>query len=80
MMQDASSSNLPYSDPEVSAVLSRLIADKALIELIGAWTHPTMMTLLPPLVRALVRRRLHKRLAGVDSIAGFQGVVRDYVE
>lgn len=80
MMQGASSSNLPYSDPEVSAVLARLMADKTLIELIGAWTHPTMMALLPPLVRALVRRGLRKRLAAVDSIAGFQGVVRDYVE
>ena len=80
MMQDASSSNLPYSDPEVAAVLSRLINDKTLIDLIGAWTHPTMMALLPALVRVLVRRGLHKRLAAVDSIAGFQGVVRDYVE
>ncbi|MBT6791493.1 MAG: hypothetical protein HOA39_03610, partial [Gammaproteobacteria bacterium] len=56
MMQDASSSNLPYSDPEVAAVLSRLINDKTLIDLIGAWTHPTMMALLPALVRVLVRR------------------------
>lgn len=79
-MQGASSSNLPYSDPEVSAVLARLMADKTLIELIGAWTHPTMMALVPPLVRALVRRGLRKRIAAVDSIAGFQGVVRDYVE
>ena len=80
MMQDASSSNLPYSDPEVAAVLSRLINDKTLIDLIGAWTHPAMMASLPALVRVLVRRGLHKRLAAVDSIAGFQGVVRDYVE
>ena len=79
-MQGTASPNLPYSDPEVSAVLSRLIADKALIELIGTWTHPSMMAVLPPLVRALVRRGLHKRLASVNSIAGFQGVIRDYVE
>jgi 1-acyl-sn-glycerol-3-phosphate acyltransferase len=80
MMQGASSENLPYSDPEVSAVLKGLITDKTLQDLVGAWTHPTLMALLPPVVRALVRRSLRKRLAMVHSIAGFQAVVRDYVE
>ena len=80
MMQGASSENLPYNDHEVSAVLNRLIADETLVDLIGVWTHPRAMGLFPAVVRALVRRTLRKRLARVSSIAGFQAVVRDYVE
>jgi hypothetical protein len=47
MMQGASSENLPYSDPEVSAVLKGLITDKTLQDLVGAWTHPTLMAWWP---------------------------------
>lgn len=69
----------PYEDSEVTDVIMRLLQDKDFLRLIGQWQSPRLQKIAPPLVEAIVKRYLGKRLNRVTTIDGFQQVVEFYV-
>ncbi len=69
----------PYEDSEVADVIMRLLQDKDFLRLIGQWQSPRLQKIVPPLVEAIVKRYLGKRLNRVTTVDGFQQVVEFYV-
>ena len=70
----------PYHDHEVAEVVARLLADDECIQAISRLKLGSRYGLLGWLVKPLVRRQLSKQLQGVDSVRGFQEVVKVYMD
>ena len=70
----------PYRDSEVSAVISRLIADNEFIDLLLSRRLPKLWRLAPwllkPIARPLLRRSLRRLTADVTTVADFQDHVK----
>ena len=70
----------PYRDSEVSAVISRLIADNEFIDLLLSRRLPKLWRLAPwllkPIARPLLRRSLRLLTADVTTVADFQDHVK----
>ncbi len=73
----------PYHDDEVSTVIQRVIADNEFIDLITNFRYRALSRLsvgpVKSLLRAIVRRRLRGAFSGIDTVAGLQQVVEDYM-
>lgn len=70
----------PYNDSEVPAVLNRLLADKELVATLanfklGGW-HKYVSWLIYPLIRFFLRREIK----GVETVEGFQHVMKKYMD
>ena len=72
--------SLPYTDQDVELVLTELTKNRALLSILGRWIYPRAATFAPGLMSRIVQRQLRQRFRGIDTIAGFQMVIRDYVE
>lgn len=70
----------PYSDAEVPAVISRLLANTEFLDFLGRYHSPRLAKTLPRIVRLIVRRRLHGLMAGIQNIADFQRIVASYAQ
>lgn len=70
----------PYSDREVSEVLSRLLNDVGLLDFLARWRYPRLSQLFPALARLPISLYLRYKLGSVDSVKGFQDVVYYYVK
>ena len=70
----------PYRDSEVSAVISRLIADNEFIDLLLSRRLPKLWRLAPwllkPIARPLLRRSLRLLTADVTTVTDFQDHVK----
>ena len=79
-MAQLTDSNLPYRDDQVSEVLEGLVSDPALLKLMGQWAMPRLMLVWPALVTSVIRWQLRRQMKPANSIAGFQSIVRGFVE
>ncbi len=74
----------PYRDHEVAQVIKRLIQEERLAKVIEQYRHPWLYRNLPktlqPVVRSVIRRRLHKRLDAVQTVDQVQSTVVHLVE
>jgi hypothetical protein len=70
----------PYRDAEVPAVLSRLLADRELLDAIASLRLGKLAGLAPALCRPAVRWYLGRQLRGVADVHGMQMVIKHYVE
>ncbi|MGV8917328.1 MAG: 1-acyl-sn-glycerol-3-phosphate acyltransferase [Pseudomonas sp.] len=70
----------PYDDAEVSAVLARLLGDKALLDILTHFRFPRLAGAFGWLLRPLITQRLRKEFAGVHSVASLQDKVEVYVD
>jgi Acyltransferase len=70
----------PYDDAEVSAVLARLLGDKALLEILTHFRFPRLAGAFGWLLKPLIAHRLRREFAGVDSVASLQDKVEVYVD
>ncbi|WP_054114196.1 1-acyl-sn-glycerol-3-phosphate acyltransferase [Marinagarivorans algicola] len=70
----------PYNDDEVHSVLLRLLADNEFVDAIVRLKSPLMSRLAAGLARPLARRALHKELAGVTTVEGFQAKIENYLQ
>lgn len=69
----------PYNDDEVRPVLDRILADPELAQAIVKLRFPKLHAWLGWLLRPLVKQRLTRELAGVNTVQGFQQVVEKYM-
>lgn len=69
----------PYHDQEVPQVISRLLADPELIDAITRLKFKHLPSMMRLLLRPLVRRALHRELAGVQDVASLQALVAAYM-
>ncbi len=70
----------PYRDEEVAPVLSRLLADRELLDALAGFRVGGVAARCPGLARWLVRRGLRRQLKGVDSVHDMQMVIKGYLE
>lgn len=70
----------PYNDTEFPEILDRLLAEPDLVKGLAYFTRPRWKGPLRLLARSLVRWKLQKDLAGLESIADFQAWLATYVE
>ncbi|WP_397449787.1 1-acyl-sn-glycerol-3-phosphate acyltransferase [Pseudomonas sp. NA-150] len=70
----------PYDDAEVSAVLARLLGDKALLDILTHYRFPRLADAFGWLLKPLITYRLRKEFAGVHSVASLQDKVEVYVD
>lgn len=69
----------PYRDAEVRPVLDRVLANPELVAAMTRLRLPRWPRVLRRLLVPLVRRRLARQLAGVQSVRDFQQVVEHYM-
>ncbi|WKE64429.1 1-acyl-sn-glycerol-3-phosphate acyltransferase [Gallaecimonas kandeliae] len=67
----------PYQDEEVAEVLARLTRCDEFAALIAGFEFPRLARYLGPLMRALVKRQLHRRFDPIRSVRDFQLQVAD---
>ncbi|WP_430472501.1 1-acyl-sn-glycerol-3-phosphate acyltransferase [Zestomonas insulae] len=70
----------PYADAEVPAVLARLAADPAFLEIITHFRYPRLSGPLGKLLKPLIAHRLRSEFRGIDSVAKLQDKVEPYVD
>ena len=66
----------PYRDQEVSAVIADLVADDEFIDTLMALRGNKVAKWLPFLARFFARRFLQNQIAGVETVEGFQRLVK----
>ena len=66
----------PYRDQEVSAVIADLVADDEFIDTLMALRGNKVARWLPSVARFFARRFLHNQIAGVETVEGFQRLVK----
>ncbi len=66
----------PYRDHEVSAVVELLLSDNEFIDTLIALRGNRIAKWFPSLVRLVARRTLKSQLSGVNTIDGFQALVK----
>ena len=75
-MTDLYSDIRPYRDHEVSAVVSMLLEDDEFIDTLIALRGNSLARWFPSLVRFFARRTMKSQLGGVNTIDGFQALVK----
>lgn len=69
----------PYSDAELPAALTRVVADDECINLIAKIRFPTLFGSLGWLLRPLLRWQLMRKVSSIKSVYDFQLVVERYL-
>ncbi|WP_188151790.1 1-acyl-sn-glycerol-3-phosphate acyltransferase [Teredinibacter waterburyi] len=69
----------PYNDEEVRPILERLLADTEFLDTLIKVKAPTLGKLAGGLLRPLVRRRLKKEIAPINSVHEFQLSLEKYL-
>ena len=70
----------PYDDSEVSAVLDRLLGDKAFLDILTHFRFPRFAGAFGWMLKPLIAHRLRREFAGVHSVATLQDKVEMYVD
>lgn len=70
----------PYSDTEVPAVLARLLADDAFLDILTLYRFPRLAKPLGWLLKPLIAYRLRREFSDVASVAALQDKVEAYVD
>lgn len=70
----------PYEDSEVRSVIDRLIGDHEFLDSIIKFKLPSFGPYVAPLIRWVVRRRLSKKVAHVQSVLDFQTLIESYMK
>ncbi|KAF7774382.1 hypothetical protein PCIT_a0818 [Pseudoalteromonas citrea] len=70
----------PYNDEEVTAALSRLLADNSFIDVITTHTLPAWLSKWSALCRPLVRSQLRRKWGGFNTVNQVQDEVARYLE
>ena len=70
----------PYHDDEVVPVLAKLLGDAELLNVVANLRIPKLNRYLPWLVRPLVAWYLRRELNGIADVAGFQRVIKQYMD
>lgn len=69
----------PYRDDEVAEVLARLLNNEEFLDTLAAYRLGRMASLMPRLVRSLVRFFLHREVRGVSDVRSMQLVIERYM-
>ena len=70
----------PYADAEVPAVLTRLLADDAFLDILTQFRFPRLAGRLGWLLKPLIAYRLRRQFRDVASVAALQDRVEHYVD
>lgn len=70
----------PYADAEVPAVLARLLADPAFLEILTRFRFPRLAGPCGWLLKPLIAHRLRHEFAGIASVSALQDRVEPYVD
>jgi hypothetical protein len=70
----------PYDDSEVKAVLHRLLADPAFLDILTRFRFPRFAGALGWALRPLIARKLRHQFEGIESVAALQDKVEFYVD
>ncbi|KRW58603.1 1-acyl-sn-glycerol-3-phosphate acyltransferase [Pseudomonas sp. TTU2014-080ASC] len=70
----------PYADAEVPAVLSRLLADDAFLNILTQFRFPRLANSLGWLLKPMIAHRLRAKFRDVRSVADLQEHVEGYVD
>lgn len=79
-MTDPFAAIRPYRDDEVQPVLRRLLASPDFLNTMAGLRFRGLAGRWPALLRPLIRWRLRSQFGAVDSVHGFQMVVKGYLE
>ena len=69
----------PYRDSEVSEVLSRMVRDNELVDVITHYQFPRLPKFLRRLLRPVIRIALAAKVGEIESITSFQMMVAGYM-
>lgn len=75
-MTDPYSEIRPYRDDEVRSVISDLLADNEFVDTLIALRGSKVAKWLPVLARLFARRLLKRQISGVETVDGFQRLVK----
>jgi len=70
----------PYRNEEVAAVLARLLDDREFLDTVASFRLGRVGTLLPALVRPLVRYALAREVRGVADVGAMQSIIKHYMD
>lgn len=70
----------PYEDHEVRPTLERLLANPELADAVARLKYPRVAGPLGWLIRPLVQQAMRRQMRGVDTVLGFQEVVKGYMQ
>jgi 1-acyl-sn-glycerol-3-phosphate acyltransferase len=70
----------PYADAEVPAVMARLLADDAFLDILTHFRFPRSARALGWLLKPLIAYRLRLEFRGIDSVAALQDKVEPYID
>lgn len=79
-LMDQFSEIRPYLDHEIRPVLDRLLDNREFLLSIARFSHPTLSRWLPPVMSALVKKRLSAQLTGVHDVKSMQDVIAVYMD
>lgn len=69
----------PYNDSEVVPTLQRLLEDKEFLDTVAKLGLPRAGKYIAPLVRGLIRSRLQKETASIQTVADLQAKIEFYL-
>lgn len=70
----------PYADAEIPAVLARLLADDAFLDILTRFRFPRLAGSLGWLLKPFIARRLHAQFRSINSISSLQDSIEPYVD
>lgn len=70
----------PYRDEEVAEVLARLLRDPGLLDAIARLRMGVLASLVPALLRPVVRFILAREVRGVSDVAAIQTIIKHYMD
>ena len=79
-MDDPFADIRPYRNEEVAAVLARLLDDREFLDTVASFRLGRVGTLLPALVRPLVRYALAREVRGVADVGAMQSIIKHYMD
>jgi len=69
----------PYNDDEVRPILDRLLADGEFLDAVAKLKLPNVASFAARALRGMVRSKLAKEVAGVNTVADFQAMIEGYL-
>ncbi|MGD8174707.1 1-acyl-sn-glycerol-3-phosphate acyltransferase [Marinimicrobium sp. ARAG 43.8] len=70
----------PYHDSEVRPILDRLLTDQELADAVARLKFPRAAGPMGWLLRPLVQFAMRRQMSGVETVLGFQEVVKSYMQ
>ncbi|TBU78321.1 1-acyl-sn-glycerol-3-phosphate acyltransferase [Phytopseudomonas daroniae] len=70
----------PYADAEIPAVLARLLADDAFLDILTQFRFPRLARPFGWLLKPLIAHRLRSQFRSIDSVSTLQDTIEPYVD